>query len=201
MFPGGRAGSYTIPSGVTNIGGSGFYSCAGLTSVIIPNGVTSIGPAAFGFCTSLTSITIPGGVSLLAPWTFSDCTNLTQVYFKGNAPNVLMNPFAGLSSLTVNYLPGTTGWGASFAGRPTELWLLPYPLILDFGSSFGVKTNRFGFIISWATNLSVVVEGCTNLANAVWSAVGTNTLADGWSYFSDAEWMNYPARCYRLRSP
>jgi hypothetical protein len=63
------------------------------------------------------------------------------------------------------------------------------------------QTNGFGFIISWATNLSVVVEACTNLANPIWSPVGTNTLTGGSSYFSDPQWTNHPARFYRLRSP
>jgi len=113
----------------------------------------------------------------------------------GHRENVFVNP-------TIYYLPGTTGWDApTFGGRPTAPWLLPNPLILNNGPGFGVKTNGFGFIISWATNLSVVVEACTNLANPVWSPVGTNTLTGGSSYFSDPGWTNYPVRCYRLRSP
>ena len=67
--------------------------------------------------------------------------------------------------MTVYYLPGTTGWDSTFAGRPTALWVLPYPLILNNGSSFGVQTNGFGFIISWATNISVVVEASPDLSN------------------------------------
>jgi hypothetical protein len=106
---------------------------------------------------------------------------------------------------TVYYLPGTTGWGATFGDpfgyRPTALWSLPYPLILTSGPDFGVQTNGFGFIISWATNLSVVVEACTNLVNPAWSPVGTNTLTSGSSYFSDPQWTNHHARFYRLRSP
>ena len=77
--------------------------------------------------------------------------------------------------------------------------MLPYPVILASGASFGVRTNAFGFIISWTTNASVVVEACTNLATT-WSSVATNTLTDGWSHFSDPEWINSPARFYRLRS-
>jgi hypothetical protein len=48
---------------------------------------------------------------------------------------------------------------------------------------------------------SVVVEACTDLALPDWSPVGTNTLVEGWSYFSDPEWTNYANRFYRLRSP
>ena len=64
-----------------------------------------------------------------------------------------------------------------------------------------MKTNGFGFIISWATNLSVVVEAGTNLANAGWTPLATNTLTSGSSYFSDPDWANYPTRFYRVRSP
>ena len=69
------------------------------------------------------------------------------------------------------------------------------------GPGFGVQSNAFGFIISWATNLPVVVEACTNPANHSWSPVQTNALTGGWSYFSDPHWANYPARFYRVRSP
>lgn len=98
-------------------------------------------------------------------------------------------------------MPWTTGWGPIFGGLPTALWWLPNPSILNNSPSFGVQTNGFGFIISWATNIPVVVEACTNPANPTWFPVRTNTLTDGWSYFSDPQWTNYPARFYRLRSP
>jgi len=109
--------------------------------------------------------------------------------------------FSGDANATVYYLPGTTGWDATFGELPTALWFLPNPLILNFGPGFGVQSNRFGFIICWATNHPVVVEACTNPGNPVWSPVATNTLTGGASHFSDPQWTNYPARFYRLRSP
>jgi hypothetical protein len=109
--------------------------------------------------------------------------------------------FASDDQATVYYLPGTTGWGPIFGGLLTALWALPYPLILNNGPGFGAQTTGFGFTISWATNLPVVVEASTNLANPVWTPVATNTLAGGWSHFSDPEWKNYPARFYRITTP
>ena len=74
------------------------------------------------------------------------------------------------------------------------------------GTSFGVRTNRFGFNIIDNSNLVIVVESCTNLVNPCWNPIGTNTLnnfmgTNGMSYFSDTQWTNYPHRFYRLRSP
>jgi hypothetical protein len=102
---------------------------------------------------------------------------------------------------TVYYLPGTTGWGSSFESLPTAPWFLPNPLILSRSPSFGVQSNRFGFVISWATNAPIVIEASTALENPHWSALGTNTLINGSSYFSDAEWTNHASRFYRIRLP
>jgi hypothetical protein len=98
----------------------------------------------------------------------------------------------------VYYLPGTTGWGSTFDGCPTALWL---PQVQTTSASFGVQSNQFGFNINWASDTVVVVEACTNLANPVWNPVATNPLTGGSSYFSDLQWTNYPGRFYRLRSP
>jgi len=45
------------------------------------------------------------------------------------------------------------------------------------------------------------VEACTDLAHPTWYPVQTITLTGGSSYFSDAQWKNYPCRYYRLRLP
>ena len=145
---------------------------------MLPDSVTSIGAAAFG-----------------------DCTSLTGVFFRGNAPSSPGSVFDGSENATVYYLAGTTGWGATFGGRPTAPWYLPNPVILALPPDFGVQTNRFGFRVSWATNASVVVDACTNLTLPTWSSVATNTLTDGWSCFTDPDWNNYPARFYRIRLP
>ena len=200
--PQGKGPSYTIPNGTTSIGEHAFYGCSSLTNVSIPNSVTSIGDYAFSYCISLTSITIRNGVSNIGDYAFNYCPSLTGVYFAGNAPSLGgASVFSGDNNATVYYLPGTSGWGTTFGGRPTALWFLPNPLILTSGPSFGVQSNAFGFIISWATSLPVVVEACTNPANHSWSPVQTNALTGGWSYFSDPQWANYAGRFYRVRWP
>jgi hypothetical protein len=178
QYPAGKVGSYTVPNGVTGIGDSAFADSQALTSIIIPSSITNIEYDAF-----------------------DTCINLTGVFCRGNAPSVGQFVFEGSAVQAVYYLPGTTGWGTTLGGRPTAPWYLPSPVILNFGPSFGVQTNGFGFIISWATNIPVVVEACTNLVNPTWSPLGTNSLTGGWSYFSDPQWAKYADRFYRLHSP
>ena len=108
------------------------------------------------------------------------------------------------NNVKVYYLPGTSGWPTPpptpplFGERPTVLW---NPQVQTSGKNFGVRTNRFGFMITGTSNLVVVVEACTQLANPHWSALRNCTLTNGSIYFSDSRWTNYPGRFYRLRSP
>jgi hypothetical protein len=192
--------SVTIPDSVTSIGYKTFFYCTNLTNVTIPDSVTTIGDHAFEYCANLTSAMIGNGVASIGAYAFDACTNLTSIYFRGNAPMVGEFAFYSANTLTIYYLPGTTGWGPVFFGSPTALWTLPYPLILTSGPDFGVQTGGFSFNISWATNLPVVVEACTDLANPTWSQLQTNTLTSGSCYFSDPQWTNYPIRFYRVRS-
>ena len=55
--------SYSIPSGVTNIGDMAFFGCSSLTSVTIPDSMKIIGASAFRDCSSLISITFGGTVA------------------------------------------------------------------------------------------------------------------------------------------
>ena len=193
--------SITMPYGVTSIGGIAFSGCSSLTNLTIPDSVTSVGDYAFNYCTSLTSVTIPSSVEDIGQGAFAYDFNLTSVFFSGNAPNVFGDLFFSQNPTheTIYYLAGTSGWASTLAGRPTALWALPYPLILN--SSLGVQTNGLSFTASWATNSSVVVEASPDLGNPKWSPVATNTLTGGTFYFTDPQWTKYPSRFYRLRSP
>ena len=162
---------------------------------------TSIGDGAFASCPLLASLTIPNRVTSIGDLAFAYSASLTGVYFQGDAPSLGgTNVFVSDTNAIVYYLPGTTGWAPTFGGRPTAQWLLPYPVILTLRPSFGVQTNTFGFIISWATNVPVVVEASTDFPIPAWTSLQTCTLINGWFYFSDPEWTNYPARFYRIRS-
>ncbi len=190
--------SATLGSAVTNIGAIAFNECTSLTAITIPDSVTSLGLEAFYFCTSLNRVTVGSGVSSIEGEAFTNCYSLTEAYFKGNAHGADPSLFSGDDTATVYYLPGTTNWTPTFAGRPTVLW---NPQVQTRDASFGVRTNRFGFTIAGGSNLVIMVEACVNPANPAWTPVGTNTLIGGSSYFCDPQWSNYPSRFYRLRSP
>lgn len=184
----------TIPDTVTFVGPYAFMSCSSLTGVTIGNGITTIGIGVFNSCTNLTSVTIPNSVTAVENHAFSYCTSLANIYFSGNAPD-LVGPFLfdGTTNATVYYLPGTTGWEATFAGRPTVLWN-PTPQITT-------SADPFGFTITGSSDLVIVVEAATSLTTPNWAPVSTNTLTDGSSTFSDPQSLNHPTRFYRLRSP
>ena len=212
----------TIPASVTNIEAYAFADCINLTSVTIPDSVVSIGSQAFYNCRGLSSVTIPASVTNLGDEAFAACDNLKGVYFEGNAPGAGLDVFTYGAvffasdfsapvtlptflrpSPVVYYLPGTQGWGTTFANCPTVLW---NPQVQPGGTRFGVRTNQFGFNITGSSNLVVVVEACTNFDGAGWTPISTNQLntfvgTNGTSYFSDPQWANYPARFYRFRSP
>jgi hypothetical protein len=207
--PQGLAGSYAIPNSVTNIGDGAFIGSSGLTpgltNVTIPGSVTSIGNSAFSSCYGLTSMTIPDNVSSIGNYAFSYCTRLHQAYFQGNAPSVNGGPGSANNTVflgepgTAYFLPGTSGWGATFGGWPAVAGSYqPQPQILGPGYTVGGQSNGFQFNISWATNAVVVVEASTNLVN--WTPIITNALVNGSKAFRDSTWTNYPRRFYRIRS-
>jgi hypothetical protein len=190
--------SVVLGQNITNIGGAAFYYCTGLLRVSLPARLAVIGDYAFSFCTNLAQITIPRSVGRIASSAFDTCLNLEGVFFQGNPPALGTSVFAAASKSTVYYLPGTSGWAATFGGRPAVLW---NPLIQTGPPDFGVRSNRFGFRVTGTANIPVVIEAAANPATGAWTALQNGTLTNGSLNFSDAAWTNHSSRVYRVRSP
>jgi hypothetical protein len=98
QYPAAKAGSYTIPSGVTTIGYQAFVHCASLTGVMIPDSVTTLGDQAFYACTSLSAVTIPDSVTNAAELAFVFCSGLTSATV-GNGVTSLNGTFSDCPNL------------------------------------------------------------------------------------------------------
>ena len=169
-----NANHYTIPNSVTTIGESAFANCWNLASINIPQSVTTIEFGAF----------------------YGSSFELKRIFFAGDAPNAPGILFT-LSSATMYYLPGTVGWSATFADQPTVLW---NPQILTGDGMLGVQDGKFGFTVSGAADVPVVVEACNDLADPIWTTVTSLTFnAQGTAVFSDPDSADQPGRFYRFR--
>ncbi len=203
-------GAFALCSALTNVnignsvlclGDGTFRACTSLTRVSVPDSVTTVGQYAFFDCWALSHVKFGTSVAAVGNgmfgYAFAFCTNLTSVVMAGQPP-LGVNVFDTCSNVTVYYLPGTSGWGPTYAGRPTMLW---NPQVQTTEGSFGVQQNRFGFNIAGTPDIPLVVEGSADLAATSWIPLQTCNLTNGLLYFSDPQWTNYSARFYRIQSP
>ncbi|MGI5870082.1 MAG: leucine-rich repeat domain-containing protein [Kiritimatiellia bacterium] len=222
QYPNGRPGAYAIPDGVTAIGDwafhysalltavtlpdtitsiaqSAFAECTALASVSIPGSVTSIEDSAFMNCGALAAITIPGSVTDIGHRAFYNCGSLASVLFTGNRPTGCVSTAFDGASPTIYYLPGTTGWKATFCGRPTALWNAAFsttapPQIDDEGA--------FALSVTGNVGIPVCIEVCNSLATPDWIVLTNTTLsADGALDYTDPDAATLPARFYRFTFP
>jgi hypothetical protein len=106
QFPGGKAGSYTLPSSVTDIGAYSFAGNAHLTSVTIPNTVTNFGQSAFAESKRLASVTVLNGVTRIGTEAFLRCTSLTNATLPGSVAIIGGDAFASTSLTNVDLPTG-----------------------------------------------------------------------------------------------
>ena len=84
--PGGLAGEYAIPAGVTRIYDSAFSGCAELTSVVVSDDVTQIGEWAFSHCTALSTVQIGSGVTRISQGPFYRSRRLKSIFVSERNP-------------------------------------------------------------------------------------------------------------------
>jgi hypothetical protein len=158
QFPGGLAGAYTIPTGVTKIGNGSFRGSA------------------------LTQVFVPAGVATMEWGAFIESSNLQEIVFLGNAPT-LVTPAVPSTLKRVYYLSTASGWTATFNGIATSP--IPAPSIVTQPQNQTVArgaTATFSVAISsvpaptyqWYFNGSLAIAGATNASFSVPSAQVAN---------------------------
>ena len=116
--------TYTVSGGKATITdfSTSYFGPLSIASTLGGYPVTSIGSAAFYYCFRLTSATIPSNVTSIGSSAFRECTSLTGVLFNGDAPTSVGSGIFDFSTPTVYRPAGASGWGATFSGRPVEIW-------------------------------------------------------------------------------
>jgi len=213
----GSLSNLTIGKGITTIRGGGdrgmygTFLGSGLTLLYIPDNVTNISNGtldfggslgAFWYSPNLTNVVIGKGLAFLGAGTFSYCGNLAGVYFQGNAPtpgesNNGEDIFYVDPLVTLYYLPGTTGWGSTYANTPAVLW---NPQSQSAAGGMAAGTS-FGFNVVGTADIPILIEASANPGGGSWVPLQSCTLTNGSINFSDPESATIPARIYRIRSP
>jgi len=194
QYPAARQGSYVVPDGVVVLGQASF-SMSALENLLLPGSLSEIGVAAFANCVNLTTITVPAAVAQIGFDAFAGATNLVSAYFLGNAPNP-ERLFPMDLPPTVYYLPGTTGWGASYGWAPTALWV---PVATNPQFSGGEFTTS----VDGPVSVVLVLESRPSLdVTAPWQPVTTNAIpGTSQSLLTDASAGGAASRLYRIRYP
>ncbi|MBP1645222.1 MAG: cell surface protein [Bacteroidetes bacterium] len=168
---------------VTSIGGSTFFECYGLNSVLFPNSITTIGHDAFNYCFNLTSVNIPDGVTRIESNAFYGCGMLTSISIPSSVNYIGDGAFKsclGLTSISVPNLvieineevfKGCSGLISATIGENTTIIK---------NKAFEGCTNLSSFIIpnsvneidSWAFN------GCSSL-NSLVIGYSVSSMGDG----------------------
>ena len=114
VYPKGNGRSaYTVPDGVTSIGGFAFSGCTSLSKVDLPKTLTTIEAGTFRDCTSLKEIVIPDSVTeIRSNWgydgcdgAFSGCTSLSKVDLPKKLTTIEAGTFRDCTSLKEIVIP------------------------------------------------------------------------------------------------
>jgi hypothetical protein len=136
--------SVAIPGSVTNIESLGFFNCTDLGSVIIADGLTSIGAAAFESCYVLSNINFPASLTTVGSSAFYDCTALNTIVIPSSVASVGDYAFAYCNSgLTAAYFEGNgpPDDGTVFVSD-SGVTVYYLPGATGWGSTFGTAPTK-----------------------------------------------------------
>lgn len=138
-YPGGKAGSYVIPSSVTSVGDYAFFGCSNLTGITIPFGITSIGKSAFDSCSGLASITLPSSITGIGAWAFWG-TKLASITIPFSVTSIGNRAFTCEITVDVNNSSYSSVDGVLFNKTRTKIIQCPMDKAGDYAIPPGVTS-------------------------------------------------------------
>ena len=176
--------SIIIPDSVTSIiegfMSGAFLGCTGLTSITIGNSVTSIGTSAFSYCSNLASITIPDSVTSIGDGAFSGCTGLTSITIGNSVTSIGYGAFSGCTGLASATMGNSvTSIGSSAFYDCTSLTSITIPSSsVDYLDSFAPLENlTFIFVDSIVDALKNDPDFIAAVAQAMLAAENNSGFA------------------------
>ena len=197
VYPKGNGRSaYTVPDGVTSIGGSAFSGCTSLSKVDLPKTLTTIEAGTFRDCTSLKEIVIPDSVTeIRSNWgydgcdgAFSGCTSLSKVDLPKKLTTIEAGTFRDCTSLKEIVIPDSVteircNWGLGAFSGCTSLSKvdLSKNLTMIYEYTFSGCTSLKEIIIpdSVIKILDHAFSNCTSL-ESITIGSGVESLGDEW---------------------
>jgi hypothetical protein len=205
--PGGKAGSISIPSGVTSIGSGAFSYCNNLTSITVdPANTTYISVEGMLFDINQTTLiqcpegklgnfTIPSSVTSIGTYAFSRCSNLTSISIPPSVICIGSYAFSHCNNLTSISIPSsvTSIQMATFDGcsNLTSITIPSSVTSIDFVAFAGCSRLSSAIFLGNAPAMFVPPPGYVSpfLSNAGDFALYFFDAATG---FTGPTWKGYP---------
>ena len=177
--PGGKTGSYEIPSSVTDIAPCAFYGCSKLTSITVPSTIQNIGECAFRACIMLTQINVPDGITRIEDSVFRGCSSLKQLTIPSSVTSIGNYAFYYCQSLTnIQFLGEVTSFGDYALGYCSKLQNVVLPSSVhtmgDRVFDSCSKLTSFKLPVSLQSLGTATFRACTSLQSITVPAENTS---------------------------
>ena len=152
------------------IGGSAFWACTNLTSVILPSSIIEIKYYAFKSCLDLTSISIPNSVENIGNGAFEDCTRLSSIVMPSSLKSLGSYVFRNCRNLESFSIPSTVlSIGSNVFANTKWYNNLPDGFIYKDNIFFGYKGNQpegdLEIIDGTRVLAGAALQDCSNLTS------------------------------------
>ncbi len=106
--------AFTVPSGVTTIANSAFYSVKNLETLTLPSSLTKIEAWGINSVTKIKILTIPKSVTTVEKYAFGYLTGLNYLNIQAKNPSVVSTAFNGTANIKVlTYIGTSSEWTSS----------------------------------------------------------------------------------------